>query len=171
MKVKLNNRLLISICLLILGFVLLLKYTGLVTAGYGEIYGYVFAAYGIFAVYILSGSGNKGGLFTAGVLFISGVSLIVLENYEILSPIKLLLPTILFSTGSGFALLFIDNLRERVFLLISLILLSAGIFSAAYFDLLNTIQVANRIALVIFYYWPVMFVLIGVSIILNRHRI
>ena len=154
-----------------MGIVLFLKYIGIVSASYNEIYGYVFSGYCIIAVYILSGSGNKGGLFIAGVLFILGVSLIVLENYEILSPVKFLLPSILFSAGTGFALLFIDNIRERVFLIISIIMLAAGMFSVIYFDLLSSIQAANRIALVIFYYWPVIFILIGFSIILNRKRV
>jgi len=171
MKVSLNNKSLVSMSLILLGFVLLLKYFGIVSIVYSEIYGYAFSIYGIIAVYNLFGSGNKGALFIAGVLFILGVSLIVLENYEILSPVKFLLPSILFSAGTGFALLFIDNIRERVFLIISIIMLAAGMFSVIYFDLLSSIQAANRIALVIFYYWPVIFILIGFSIILNRKRV
>lgn len=171
MRIKLNNKSLVSMSLIFLGIILILKYFGMVSADYREICGFVFSGYGIVAVYKLSGSGNKGGLFTAGVLFIIGVSLIVLENYEILSPVKLFLPTILFSAGTGFALLFIDNYRERVFLIISIIMLASGMFSAIYFDLLSYLQAANRIAVIIFYYWPVMFVLIGFSIILNRNRV
>lgn len=171
MRVRLNNKSLASMSLIFLGIILLLKYFSLVSADYSEIYGFIFCGYGIIAVYKLSGSGNKGGLFTAGVLFILGVSLIVVENYEILSPAKLFLPTILFSAGTGFALLFLDNYRERVFLITSIIMLASGVFSAIYFDLLTSIQAANRIAVVIFYYWPVIFVLIGFSIILNRNRV
>ena len=129
MRIKLNNKSLVSISLILLGIILLLKYFGLVSADYFEILGFVLSGYSIIAVYKLSGSGNKGGLFTAGVLFILGVSLIVVENYEILSPVKLFLPTILFSAGTGFALLFIDNYRERVFLIISVIVLSLMGFS------------------------------------------
>ena len=171
MKVKLNNKSLVNISLILFGIILLFKYFGLVSANYAEICGFVFSGYGIIAAYILSGSGNKGGLFTSGIIFILAVSLIVVENYEILSPSKLFLPTILFSAGTGFALLFIDNYRERVFGTISIILLFSGILSTIYFDLLTSIQWANRIAVVIFYYWPVMFVLIGFSIILNRNKV
>jgi len=171
MRVKLNGKSLVSVGLVLLGAVLLVKYFGLVSAAYSEICGFVFCIYAIIAVYKLSGSGNKGGLFTAGILFILGVSLIVLENYEILSPVKLFLPTILFAAGTGFAMLFLDNYRERVFLIIAIILFISGILSAIYFDLLTSIQVANRIAVVIFYYWPVIFVLIGFSIIFNRKRV
>jgi hypothetical protein len=151
-----------------LGLTLLLKYTGLVSAGYDEIFGYVFCGYGLIAVYILTGTGQKGGLFAAGALFIFGVSLVVPVNYEILSPMKILLPAILFAAGTGVALLFFDNYREPVFFIISAILFSAGILTVAYFDLINTIRLANKIAQVIFYYWPVIIVLIGFSILLNR---
>jgi hypothetical protein len=171
MKVKLNNKSLVSLSLIILGFILLLKYSGIISAAYEGIYGFVFAGYGLVAVYILSGSGNKGGLFTAGVIFILGVLFIVLENYEILSPVKLLLPSVLFAVGTGSALLFLDDYREKVFLIISLIMIAAGILTTFYFDLFTTIQAANRITLVIFQYWPVIFVLIGFSIILNRNRV
>jgi hypothetical protein len=171
MSDSINNKSLVSISLILLGIILLLKYFNLVSTNYREIYGYVFSIFGIISVYTLSGSGNKGGLFAAGVLFILGISFIVLENYEILSPLKLFLPTILFSAGTGFALLFIDNFRERVFFVISFIMFVSGVFSVIYFDVLATIQTANRIAIVIFYYWPVVFVLIGFSIILNRNRV
>jgi len=171
MKVKLNNISLVSLSLITLGFILLLKYSGIITAGYGGIYGFVLTVYGITAVYMLSGRGNKGGLFTAGVIFIIGVLLLVLENYEILSPMKLLLPTVLFAAGTGSALLFLDSFREIVFLVISVILIASGISTAFYFDLFTTIQAANNITFVVFQYWPVIFILIGFGIILNRNRV
>jgi len=171
MKVNQKNKLLVSISLIILGFLLLLHYFGLIALQGGEIYGFILVSYSIVSVYILSGSGQKGKLFLAGVLFILGMLLIILGNYEILSPLKLFLPTILFAAGAGFALLFVDNFRETVFLVISLILLAAGIFTSIYFNLFGTIQSANQIALVIYYYWPVIFILIGFSIILNRYRV
>jgi hypothetical protein len=157
--------------LIVLGIMLLLRYFDLITAGEEEIFGFVLTAYGIISVYILSGSGKKGRLFITGILFILGVLLIVLGNFEILSPVKLLLSTVLFALGTAFALLFVDNFRETVFLVVSLILLGAGIFTAIYFKLFSTIQAANKIALVIFQYWPVIFILIGFSIILNRNKV
>ena len=171
MKVNRNSKLLASLSLIALGIMLLLHYFDLISAGEGQIFGYVLSAYGIISVYILSGSGKKGRLFLTGVLFIPGVLLIVLGNYEILSPLKLLLPTVLFALGTAFALLFVDNYREAVFLVISLIFLAAGIFTSIYFNLFAIVQSANKIALVIFQYWPVIFILIGFSIILNRKRV
>lgn len=171
MKGKPQNKSLASLMLAGLGVFLLLKYAGIVSASYGEIYGYAFCIYGLAAVYILSGTGSKGSLFSAGVMFIAGAALLVPEYYEILSPVKLFLPTIFFAAGTGFALLFLDDFREFVFLFIAAILLSAGVISAIYFDLIASIQFANDIARVIFYYWPVIFVLIGFGVILNRYRL
>ncbi len=171
MKADQKNKLLLSFSLITLGAMLMLQYIGIIGGAGGEIYGFILAGYGIISVYILSGSGQKGKLFLSGVLFILGVLLIILGNYEILSPVKLLLPTILFAAGTGFALLFADNHREPVFLVISVVLLAAGIFASIYFNLFSTIQAANKIALVIYQYWPVIFILIGFSIILNRNRV
>jgi hypothetical protein len=84
---------------------------------------------------------------------------------------KLLLPTVLFAAGTGFAVLFMDNYRERVFLIISLIMIASGILTSIYFKLFTSIQAAGNIAFVVFRYWPLFFILIGFGIILNRNRV
>lgn len=166
-----KNKSLFGLGLIALGVLLLLKYVGIISLDNDRLLGYFLFFYGVISAAKFFGSSQTGGLYISGISFICGVALLVVSYYEILSPQKLILPTILFSTGTGFILLFLNNTNEKIFLIIGSILLLSGTLSVQFFNSINSIKLSNRIGIVVLQYWPVLLVLIGLGIIFNRNRL
>ncbi len=165
-----NKQTILSIISIAAGFTLLLNYFGFVNIGELKIISIFLMLYGLISVYALFGSERKGGIFFGSVCFLTGVMMFVSATCEILGKSKIALPSMLLITGSSFLMLFIDNNREKAFLIIASILIFAGIFTTYFFESIKIIFTANRIALQILEYWHIIFIIAGIGVLLNKRK-
>lgn len=164
------SKILLAAGLIIIGILSLLRLLGVFSFSTEIAGAYFLLFYGLVFVSANLGKDNRGMLFLGAVIFIAGVVLFVIFYYEILSPIKTLLPSILFAVGSGFLILYIDNKNEKVFLIVAIILYLASFLLIKLTDSFPAINYANRIAFVILELWPVLILLLGISLLINRKK-
>jgi hypothetical protein len=100
----------------------------------------------------------------------TGVILFIINQFEILNPVKILLPSILIITGTGFFMLYFDNTKESIFLVISIILFAISLFLIRFTGKYPVINQANRIVYIILEFWPVLLSLLGIGILADRNR-
>lgn len=165
-----NNFILLGFSLIIIGIFFLLRFFEIINTPFTLIASYVFIFYGIADVYFSFGTGYRGRLFFASIIFLSGIMMFVINNYEILYPSSAIFPSILFITGAGFLILFIDNMNEKIFLYSGIFLTLISLLSITFLKDSAIIQTANNISMLVLDYWPVFVLLFGINILLMRKR-
>jgi hypothetical protein len=106
------------------------KIIGLLNLNNEEILAYTFIFYGISSVYLSLGRDKKFRIFLGTVVFLIGIILFVLNNFDINNISKIIFPSILFILGIGFLMLYLDNINDKAMLYISLIfILTALVYS------------------------------------------
>ena len=158
----------LALSFIVLGFVLLLKLVGEVTAPYSNIYANMFLFYGIISVFINIGKQRKGGLFVGAISFMIGVLLYTLNHYNIMSTNQIILPATFFVLSSGFLFLFFDDFSKKIFLYISLLLILSGCFSIVGYDSSEWIKFSASTSRTILAHWEYLIIIIGVGILTDR---
>ena len=169
-NLRYNNFIILGISLIIIGVSLLLVFFEIISTDFAEIISYVFIFYGIISAYFSFNTGYRGRLFFSSAIFLSGVLLFVINNFEIFDKSSLIFTAILFIIGASFIILFIDNTNERLFLYSGMALLILSYSSAVFYNNLQIIKTANSLAELLMEYWPVLLLLFGINILLNRKR-
>ena len=167
---KYNNFTALGISLIIIGIFYLLRFFSIINAPITELISYVFILYGVVTVYFSLGTGYRGRLFFASVVFLSGVMMYVINNYEILRPSSAIFASILFITGSSFIILFIDNTKEKTFLFSGILLLAVSYSAITVFNDLGIVKTANGLSNLVLDFWPVFLFLFGINILIMRKR-
>jgi hypothetical protein len=150
--------------------VIFLKFIGLVTSSFTELASYALIFYGIGTVYVWMGKRKKNILFIGAVSFLVGIELFITSNYDFLRISHIVLPSIFFILGTAFLVLFIDDLSNRLLLIIATIFLISAIF---FFSKLGTFNFSNFLASVISIirkYWPVLIIVTVLILLLNRDK-
>ena len=155
---------------MVIGLLNFIRLTGIIHINYETSYFYFLQFIGLVFVMTSLGKNYRGMLFLGAALFMTGITLFIINQFEILSPVKILLPSILVITGTGFFMLYIDNTKENVFLMISIILFTISLLLIRFTGKYQVINQANRIAYTILEFWPVLLALLGVGILANRNR-
>ncbi len=124
--------------------------------------------YGIISAYIAFGTNKKGQIFSGAILFLSGILIYVINNYEFADYNLLFLPSLIFIFGAAFLILFLDDISNKAFLAVGIVLpvISGGlIYTMRNFKIAEFIGTLSG---VLFVYYPVFLILIGMNLILNR---
>lgn len=158
----------LALSFIVLGFVLLLKLVGEVTASYNNIYGNMFLFYGIVSVFINIGKQRKGALFVGVLSFMVGVLSYIFNHYNIISSNQIIFPATFIALGSGFLFLFLDDFSEKLFLYISLILILYGGLSIVLYDSSEFIKFSASTSRTILDHWEYLIIIIGVGILTDR---
>ncbi len=158
----------LALSLIVLGFVLLLKLVGEVTAPYADIYGNMFLFYGIVSVFMNMSKQRKGALFVGVLSFMVGVLSYILNHFNIMSTNQIILPATFFILSSGFLFLLFDDVSEKIFLFISLLLILAGYLSIALYDSSEVIKFSASISRTILSQWEYIIIIIGVGVLTDR---
>ena len=160
----------LALSLIVLGFALLLKLVGEVTAPYADIYGNMLLFYGIISVFMNMGKQRKGALFVGVLSFMVGVFFYILSHFNIMSTNQIILPAMFFAVSSGFLFLFFDDFSEKTFLFISLLLIIAGYISIMLYDSSELIKFSASISRTILSQWEYLLIIIGVGVLTDRRR-
>lgn len=166
----LNRQLILSISFIAIGLLMLFRSSNLIAMENWQIAGYICWFYGITSLFTSIGKNKKGVIFFSSTIFLIGVLIYVTNNYEFITLQKLFLSSLLFILGGGFLMLFIDDLTQKIFLIISTIQFAFSVLSIQLYDSISLIRLANRISIVVSQYWPVLLILAGLGIMLNKNR-
>ena len=122
-----KDHLLVIYLLIFLAAAMMFRILGFINTSAGEILSYVLAVYGIITVYISTGSNKKLNLFFGTVVFLSGIILFVINNFDFYNLSGILFPSVFFIIGIGFLMLFIDNPSDKRIITVAIIFLIFGI--------------------------------------------
>jgi len=153
---KLNDLALIIVLFIIITF--LLSIFNIISIDLKEILAYSLLVIGVTLVYSETIRQNRPSVFLGSIIFLFGVYFLITENFNLNISDAVYVPIILIFGGSGLLMLYISTSTHRIFLLISIIFLSAGI----------TLIIANShwgvksfflsILSVLNLFWPVMII-------------
>ncbi len=164
------QKIVLGFTLCIIGGISLLNGVGLLQTDYENSYYYLLQFLGLIFVFTSMGKNQRAILFLGSVLFMAGTIFFIKDNYEILDYSKIVIPSVLICFGTGFFLLYIDNIKESAFLVLSLVIFSVALFTITFTKDFPVIKLANRVSYNILGFWPALLLLLGVGLLLNRNR-
>ncbi|RKY95009.1 MAG: hypothetical protein DRQ01_00900, partial [Ignavibacteriae bacterium] len=129
-----------------------------------NIFGYSFIILGSSLTYTAFIQNKKTIVFIGSATFLSGVLLIILDNFEIYIRLDFVLPIILLVAGCSLLTTYLTDFAKRILLLLSLIFLAAG-FTLLIFQKSFDFEIYFRSVLsIISVYWPIILIMIFVII-------
>lgn len=165
-----NYRLILGISFLLLGVLALLNKAEVVFLSTEDMLGIIFIFYAIPTVYLSLNNGKRERLVSETILFFVGVVFVVRSYFEIPDTRGLVFVSILFISGSVFFILFIENTKEKIFFIASAFLILLSFFSITYFKGWGLFETANKIGNLLGVFWPLILVVLGINIFINRKR-
>jgi hypothetical protein len=159
-----------GLTLILFGLLISLSGFKIIKMGRDEIIGTVLILQAIPSVFISLMKSRRTLIFVFTVIFMIGIIFITKSHYEIIESRGLIFSSILFISGSGFLILYTDNLKERVFLYTGILFFVLGYFSITFFRELGIIEFANSLANIVEDFWPIVLILLGLTIFINRKK-
>jgi hypothetical protein len=166
----LNSKIITGLAFIILGGLSYIARSGYINLGTEEIIGLTFIFYGIPSVYISLNDGKRSSLFSSTIIFFVGIIFIVTTRFELIDTRGLVFASILLIGGTAFLILFIENTKERIFLVAAIVLVALGYASTNIFKQLGILNTANKIANVVDNYWSIILIVLGLNIFLKRKK-
>ena len=161
-----------SIIVYLLTFLILsvsLRLMGVIEIGNTELLGYVLIFYGISQTYLSLGKNRKGYLFTGTFLFLTGIFLFIISNFEFGNTRELIFPSLLFITGICCLMLFIDNGKKN-YLIISVTLILTGLIVTLFVGSPSFSVFFQALVDITLKYWLVVLIVLGIILILYREE-
>ncbi|MFC2084508.1 hypothetical protein ACFLS9_05580 [Bacteroidota bacterium] len=165
-----NEQNIFSLALVLIGILYLLRVVEIVSIDNNMILSCVFIIYGVSTLYLSIGARRKGLIFFSVSVFLIGIILLVVRQFEILNTSNIILPATYFVLGSSFLLLYVDNFIEKYFLVAAIVFYLFCYLAIALYKKVEIIELANRITLTVIDYWPSLLILLGIGIFLNRNK-
>ncbi len=128
----------------------------------------MFLVYGIIAYPLSFGSSNKALLFTSTLLFLIGIELMLPEIFVIKIYSGFIATSLLLILGAAFLILFLNDKTKKTLLSVSVILILFGLFISHSDRLWWLATFLDRIGLLFIDVWPVLIVILGVSILITK---
>ena len=135
-----------------------------------QILGGAIIFYSLPTAYFSLENGKRDKLVWATILFCVSVVLIVKSYFEILDTRGIIFVSILFVSGTVLMLLFIENMKEKVFFFSSLILILLSYLSVTFFKNLGLFETANKIGNLVEVFWPVILIVLGIGVFIKRKK-
>jgi len=162
---KLNGLAVIIVLFIIVSF--LLSIFKVIDLTLTDILSYSLLVIGIALVYGESIRQNRLSIFLGSIIFLLGVYFLISENFELSNRDGMSVPIILIFAGTGLLVLHISNKAKKIFLIISIILLTAGLtllivnshwsISSFFYSLLPVLN----------FLWPALIILILIVLFLK----
>jgi len=162
---KLNGLAVIIVLFIIVSF--LLSIFKVIDLTLTDILSYSLLVIGIALVYGESIRQNRLSIFLGSIIFLLGVYFLISENFELSNRDGMSVPIILIFAGTGLSVLHISTKAKKIFLIISIILLTAG---------LTLLIVSSHWSISSFFYsllpvlnflWPALIILILIALFLK----
>lgn len=161
----------ISYLLILLIFLILLKITGIINLHNVELLGYVFIFFGLSYTFNSFGSNRKGVLFASTIIFLVGLVLFIISNFEIQHISKLIIPSSLMIIGIGLLMIYIDGGQKTYLLLLSLLFIAAGIIITITHGEISFPSFISSFIRVVEKYWPLILIFGGIFFLFRKANI
>lgn len=158
----------ISYLLILLILLILLKITNFININNVELLAYVFIFFGLSYVFNSFGNNRKGTLFTSTVIFLVGLVLFTISNFEIQHISRLIIPSSLMIIGIGFLMTYIDGDQVTYSLILSLLFIAAGIIITITFGEITFRSFYSSFIGVTEKYWSVLIIFAGIFLIFRK---
>mgnify|MGYP003423040443 FL=1 len=162
---KLNDLAIIIILFIIVAF--LLSILNVIDITLTNILSYALLIIGIALVYGESIRQNRISVFLGSIIFLLGVYFLISENFELNNSNGMSLPIILIFAGTGLLVLHISTKTKKIFLIISIILLSAGLTLLILNSHLSIGSFIQSLLPVLNFLWPAIIILIVIALFLK----
>lgn len=169
-KLNLNNRTILSITFILYGIFSVLNLARVIPFTEERLTGAVFIFYGAVTVFLSFSNQKRENLVFASGLFLVGVILLVKSNFEIIDTRGIVFTSTLFISGALLLILFIDNTKEKVFLYSGIVLILMSYLSITVLKNIGLFEIANKAGDYFKYFWPVLLIVFGISIFINRSK-
>ena len=153
---KLNDLALIIVLFIIAIF--LLSTFNIISVAITDILAYSLLVIGVALVYTETIRQNRPSVFIGSIIFLFGVYFLITENFNLNISDAVYVPIILIFGGSGLLMLYISTSTHKIFLLISIILLTAGITLIIANSHWGLMSFFLSILPVLNFLWPVMII-------------
>lgn len=153
-------------------FGILISVSGLkiINIGIDEIIGAVLILLSVTSVSLSFTWNRRDLLFLFTAVFMVGIIFFIKSHFEIIESRGLIFSSILLISSSGFLILYSDNMKERVFLYTGIFFFVLGYLSITLLRDLGIIGFANSLANTAEDIWPVILILFGLTIYINRKK-
>jgi hypothetical protein len=162
---RLNDLAIIIVVFIIVSF--LLSLFNILSITFTDILSYSLLIIGIALVYGESIRRNRLSVFLGSVIFLLGVYFLISENFNLNVSEVTSIPIILIFAGSGLLILHISTSTKNIFLIISILLLSAGMTLFIVNSHWNISSFIQSFLPVLNFLWPVIIILILISLLLK----
>jgi len=153
---KLNDLALTIVLFIIITF--LLSVFNILSIVFTDILAYSLLVIGVALVYTETIRQNRPSVFLGSIIFLFGVYFLITENFNLNISDAVYVPIILIFGGSGLLMLYISTSTHKIFLLISIILLTAGITLIIANSHWGLMSFFLSILPVLNFLWPVMII-------------
>ena len=135
-----------------------------------NIFGYSFIILGSSLAYTAFIQNKKTIAFIGSATFLSGILLIVLDNFEIYILQDFIIPIILIVAGCSLLMAYLTDFAKRILIFLAVIFLTAG-FTLLIFQKSFDFGIYYRSILsILSVYWPIILIMIFVIIIINKTK-
>lgn len=162
---KLNDLAIIIVLFIIVSF--LLSILNVIDITLTNILSYALLIIGIALVYGESIRQNRLSVFLGSIIFLLGVYFLISENFELNNRDGMSVPIILIFAGTGLLVLHISTKTKKIFLIISIILLSAGLTLLMLNSHLSIGSFIQSLLPVLNFLWPAIIILIVIALFLK----
>lgn len=122
---KLNDIAIVIVMFIIVS--LFLSFLNILSISFQDILSYSLLTIGISLVYTEVIRQNRFLIFLGSLIFLTGIFFLIIENFDVNINEGMSLPIILIFSGSGLLMVHISASTKKIYLIASLILLSAGL--------------------------------------------
>lgn len=163
-------RLISGITFIVYGLLNLISLLGLVDFEADKILGVVLITTSLPIVYLSFNNSRREFLIAFTILFMIGIIFLVKSNFEIFQTRGLIFSSILLIGGALFIILYVENQNVKNFLPIGFFLLISGYLSVNLLRDWGVINFADTLADKLEDVWPVILILSGLIVFLNRKK-
>jgi hypothetical protein len=165
-----KNKILIGSGFCILGILSFLSHLGIISLNVETIIAIIVALYSIAAFYISMGAGDRANIVFSTILFLVSVIFLVKSYYQITDTRATVFSSILFISGAVLFILFIDNPKEKFFLVPSIAMFLLSIASMLFLKSAGLFGLVNKVGNLYEVVWPAILIVLGIIVYINRKK-
>lgn len=159
-----------SCVLIIAGILTLASEFRLLRIGIIQILAFSLILQGLFSASLSLNNNRRDLLFLFTVMFMIGIIFVTKSFFNIRETREIVFTSILFISGGALLILFIDNAKEKVFILSGIVFMLAGYLSITLFRSWGILKFANSLAKAAEDFWAVLLITWGLILFLNRKK-
>lgn len=163
-----QRNLIIIYLLIFLSVIILLKMLGVIWIANNELLGYALIVYGLSLFYSSFIRGKKISLFIGSILFLFGLVLFLIENFEFVNADRLILPSSVFILSIGSFMVYLSDAKQKLMGYLSAILLAAGIGVTALMSTQGLPGFFGNVLAIAGKYWTIIVILIIVIVLVSK---